>query len=60
MWAKAITARHAQYGGRPIFAWPRELPIDSEPKDVAEVVEGHSRWLAESEIPKLFVNAEPG
>lgn len=44
----------------PTLAWPRELPIDSEPEDVVEIVDGYSRWLAESEVPKLFVNAEPG
>lgn len=45
---------------RPTLVWPRELPIDGEPEDVAKIVEGYSQWLAESEIPKLFVNAEPG
>ena len=45
---------------RPTLVWPRELPIDGEPEDVAEIVEGYSRWLAESEVPKLFVDAEPG
>ena len=45
---------------RPTLVWPRELPIDGEPEDVAEVVTGYSRWLAESEVPKLFVDAEPG
>ncbi len=45
---------------RPTLAWPRELPIDGEPEDVVEVVDGYSRWLVESEAPKLFVNAEPG
>lgn len=45
---------------RPTLAWPRELPIDGEPEDVVEIVEGYSRWLAGSETPKLFVDAEPG
>ena len=45
---------------RPTLVWPRELPIDGEPEDVVEIVDGYSRWLAESEVPKLFVNAEPG
>ena len=45
---------------RPTLVWPRELPIDGEPEDVVEIVDGYSRWLAESELPKLFVNAEPG
>ena len=45
---------------RPTLVWPRELPIDGEPEDVVGIVEDYSRWLAESGIPKLFVNAEPG
>lgn len=45
---------------RPTLVWPRELPIDGEPGDVAEIVQGYSRWLAGSGMPKLFVNAEPG
>jgi len=27
---------------------------------VVEIVQDYSEWLAGSEIPKLFVNAEPG
>ncbi|WP_431963548.1 haloalkane dehalogenase [Nocardia sp. bgisy134] len=45
---------------RPTLSWPRQIPIDGEPKDVVEVVENYGRWLSTSEIPKLFVNAEPG
>ena len=45
---------------RPTLTWPRELPLDGEPEDVVEIVDGYSKWLAESEAPKLFVNAEPG
>lgn len=45
---------------RPTLAWPREIPIDGEPADVHEVVETYGRWLATSEVTKLFVNAEPG
>ena len=45
---------------RPTLAWPRELPIESEPADVLEVIERNSAWLAISQIPKLFINAEPG
>jgi haloalkane dehalogenase len=45
---------------RPTLSWPRNIPIDGEPADVVAVVEGYGRWLAESEVPKLFVNAEPG
>jgi len=44
----------------PTLQWPRELPIDGEPADVVEIAEAYAAWLASSEVPKLFVNAEPG
>jgi len=47
-------------GRRPTLAWPREIPIDGKPADVALIVESYARWLARSEVPKLFVNAQPG
>jgi haloalkane dehalogenase len=47
-------------GRRPTLAWPRQLPIEGEPADVVATVEAYGRWLAESEVPKLFVNADPG
>ena len=40
--------------------WPRELPIEGAPADVVDIVESYGAWLAQSQIPKLFVNAEPG
>ncbi len=45
---------------RPTLTWPREIPIEGEPKDVFEVVSDYSQWLATSTIPKLFINADPG
>jgi haloalkane dehalogenase len=45
---------------RPTLTWPRQIPIDGEPADVVTVVEDYSAWLATSDVPKLFVNAEPG
>jgi haloalkane dehalogenase len=42
------------------LSWPRNIPIDGEPADVVAVVDEYSGWLAESDVPKLFVNAEPG
>jgi haloalkane dehalogenase len=44
----------------PTLTWPRQIPIAGEPADVVEVAQKYSRWMAENEIPKLFVNAEPG
>jgi haloalkane dehalogenase len=45
---------------RPTLVWPRELPIDGEPADIVAMVEDYGAWLAQSTLPKLFVNAEPG
>jgi haloalkane dehalogenase len=45
---------------RPTLTWPREIPLEGEPADVVHIVNGYSRWLAASSIPKLFVNADPG
>jgi haloalkane dehalogenase len=35
-------------------------PINGEPEDVVSIVDDYSKWLAQSDVPKLFVNAEPG
>ena len=45
---------------RPTLAWPRELPIEGEPADVQAIVEANASWMAGPEIPKLFINADPG
>jgi haloalkane dehalogenase len=44
----------------PTLVFPRELPIDGTPEDVAATVEEYGRWLATSDVPKLFVSAQPG
>ncbi|MGH3543318.1 MAG: haloalkane dehalogenase, partial [Mycobacterium sp.] len=45
---------------RPTLSWPRNIPIDGEPPEVVAVVDEYRSWLAESDVPKLFVNADPG
>ncbi len=45
---------------RPTLSWPRQIPIQGEPKEVVEVVENYSNWLSSSDLPKLFINADPG
>jgi haloalkane dehalogenase len=47
-------------GRRPTLTWPREIPIDGEPADVAAIVAAYAEWLATSDVPKLFIKAEPG
>lgn len=45
---------------RPLRQWPREIPIDGQPADVHEAVAANGYWLAETELPKLFLKARPG
>jgi haloalkane dehalogenase len=42
------------------LTWPREIPIEGEPADMVELVGEYAEWLADSQVPKLFINAEPG
>jgi haloalkane dehalogenase len=44
----------------PTLTWPRQIPIAGEPADVVQIAAGYSQWMAENDVPKLFVNAEPG
>ena len=45
---------------QPTLTWPRQIPIDGEPADVVDIVQANAEYLTTSEVPKLFVNAEPG
>ncbi len=45
---------------RPTLTWPREIPLEGEPADVTEIVQDYADWLSASDVPKLFVNADPG
>ncbi len=45
---------------RPTLTWPRQIPIEGEPKEVVEIVTTYAEWLSKSDISKLFINAEPG
>ena len=47
-------------GRRPTLTWPREIPIDGVPADVAGIVAANAAWMAASPVPKLFVNGDPG
>jgi haloalkane dehalogenase len=44
----------------PMLIWPRELPVEGEPADVVALVTQYGEWLSKSELPKLFISAEPG
>jgi haloalkane dehalogenase len=45
---------------RPTLTWPREIPIEGDPPDVTEIVTAYADWLVTSNVPKLFLKAEPG
>ncbi len=44
----------------PTLAWPRAIPIGGEPPDVTARVQAYAEFMATSQFPKLFVNADPG
>lgn len=44
----------------PTLTFPRQIPIEGEPADVVARVQAYAEWLAESDMPKLFVDADPG
>ena len=59
----AVYRRPFQNNGedrRPTLTWPRQIPIDGTPLDVVEIVQAYADWLTEADLPKLFINAEPG
>jgi len=47
-------------GRRPTLTWPRQIPLDGEPEDVVAIVRDYGEWLSGSDVPKLFINADPG
>lgn len=64
-----LAEEHAEYvrpfaqpgeGRRPTLAWPRQLPIAGQPREICELVERYVAFLARAQLPKLFINAEPG
>ena len=45
---------------RPTLTWPRQIPISGKPADVTQIVQSYADWMAENDLPKLFINADPG
>lgn len=57
----AYRAPHLETDDRqPLLNWPRQIPIEGEPKDIVALVNEYGAFMAASEIPKLFINADPG
>src|SRR5258706_14432256 len=47
-------------GRRPTLTCPRQIPIEGEPANVVAIAAAYADWLAKSDVPKLWVKAEPG
>jgi haloalkane dehalogenase len=45
---------------QPTLNWPRHIPIDGEPAHMVDLVTAYGDWMASNDLPKLFVNADPG
>ena len=46
---------------QPMLNWPRQIPIAGEPGEMVDLVSGYAKWLLTTdELPKLFINADPG
>lgn len=45
---------------RATLTWPRQIPIEGAPADVAALMESLSAWMQANDIPKLFINVAPG
>jgi haloalkane dehalogenase len=45
---------------RPTLEFPREIPVDGAPEHTALIVKDYGEWMATNDIPKLFINGDPG
>jgi len=45
---------------RPTLTWPREIPIAGKPENMVAIAGSYADFLSTSDIPKLFINADPG
>jgi haloalkane dehalogenase len=57
----AYRAPYLDSGDRqPLLSWPRQIPVEGEPQNVVDLVNEYGAFMAASDIPKLFINADPG
>jgi len=45
---------------RPTLSFPRQFPLDETPQEVADIVTAYGTWLKQSQVPKLWIHANPG
>ena len=51
---------HPGESRRPTLTWPREIPFNGQPADVHDIVARYAAWYEMADVPKLFINADPG
>ena len=44
----------------PTLSWPRSIPVGGKPENTHQIMDDYANWMATNDVPKLFVNAEPG
>jgi haloalkane dehalogenase len=44
----------------PTLVWPRQIPIEGEPADVATIADHYAKAMSRSPLPKLLIVGEPG
>ena len=47
-------------GRRATLSWPRQVPFEGQPADVDRIMRDYAAWLPAADVPKLFIDAEPG
>lgn len=53
--------RNAGEDRRPTLSWIRQVPLDGEPAELAEIMNSYAAWLStDASMPKLYVKVDPG
>ena len=45
---------------QPTLNWPRHIPLEGEPAQMVDLVDEYGKWMAGNDLPKLFINGDPG
>jgi haloalkane dehalogenase len=45
---------------KPVQQWPCEIPLGGSPADNYATVDRYSKWLTETDLPKILFHASPG
>ena len=59
-WIMMSGCGHSGEDRRPTLTFPRNIPFDEEPSDTHKEIKMNANFHSASNIPKLFINADPG